>query len=171
MPTRYRIVPERSQLWAEARSSLHPIRMETDGFEGFIEADTHDGHLRFDVAPKAHLELDVDRIKSGNRIYDYELERRLETRRYPRIKGEVSDVLPLDGRDRCRVRGDLSLHGVTKRVEGEVTFRVLDDDTIEIEGEKVIDMRTFGLEPPTLLVLKVHPEVKIRARLVAERVS
>ncbi len=171
MPTRYRIVPERSQLWAEARSSLHPIHMETDGFEGFIEADTTNGHLRFDVTPKAHLELDVDRIKSGNSMYDSELERRLDVRRYPRLKGEVSDVLPIDGQDRCRVRGDLSLHGVTKPVEGEVTFRMLDDKTIEIEGEKVIDMRTFGLEPPRLLILKVHPEVRIRARLVAERES
>jgi polyisoprenoid-binding protein YceI len=143
--------------------------METDGFEGFIDADTTGGQLHFDVTPKAHLELEVDRLESGNRMYDHELERRLDVRRYPRVKGDVSDVLPIDGGNRCRVKGDLSLHGVTRSVEGEVTFRVLDDDTIEIEGEKTIDMRSFGLEPPKILVLRVHPEVKIRARLIAKR--
>jgi len=168
-PIRYRIVPERSHLWADGHSTLHPIHLETDGFEGFIEADTTDGSLHLDVAPKASLALDADRLKSGNGLYDYELERRLDMRRYPRITGEVRSVVPVEGDNRVRVEGDLSFHGVTNRVQGDVTFRVLDADTIEIEGEKVIDMRSFGVKPPKMLILRVDPEIKIRARLVAER--
>jgi hypothetical protein len=40
---------------------------------------------------------------------------------------------------------------------------------IEIEGEQVIDMQDFGLKPPRILMFKVEPRVRVRARVVAER--
>jgi hypothetical protein len=49
--------------------------------------------------------------------------------------------------------------------------RVVDENTLEVEGERPFDMRQFGLEPPSLLLVKVHPDVKIRAKVVARRVS
>jgi polyisoprenoid-binding protein YceI len=70
---------------------------------------------------------------------------------------------------RYHVRGDLSLHGVTKPIEGDVTLRAIDDETVEVEGEKVIDLRDFGLQPPKILMLKVYPDVKVRAKVVATR--
>jgi hypothetical protein len=33
----------------------------------------------------------------------------------------------------------------------------------------VFDMRDFQLDPPRLLMLKVHPQVRVRGRLVAVR--
>ncbi len=44
--TRYHIVPERSRVWIDARSNLHPIHSTTDGLEGFIDLDGHDGSGR-----------------------------------------------------------------------------------------------------------------------------
>ena len=167
--SRYRIVPERSQFWAEARSSIHPIRVETTGFEGYLDVEVEGDRLKLDGPVSAHVELEVERLKTGNGLYDRELERRLEVRRYPRIKGDVREVHPLDGGNRYHVRGDLSFHGTTKSVEGDVTIRVVNDRTIEIEGEREFDMRDYGLDPPKLLMLRVHPEIKVRGRVVAER--
>ena len=166
--TRYRIVPERSRLWADARSSLHPIHVETKGFEGYIDVEIADGHLDLRTAPQAHVEIDAGRLKSGNALYDYELERRLEVRKYPRLKGDVKQVDALDSGDRYRVTGELLFHGVAGRVQGEVTVRV-HGDTLEVEGEQVIDMRNFGLDPPRILMLRVQPEVHVRANVIAER--
>jgi hypothetical protein len=42
------------------------------------------------------------------------------------------------------------------------------DKTFEVEGDSVIDMRNFKLDPPKLLMLQVYPEVKIHGRVVAE---
>ena len=110
-------------------------------------------------------------MKSGNGLYDRELERRLEVRQYPRISGELKEVKPLGSANRYHVRGDLSFHGRTHAVEGDVTLRVVDDETIEIEGENVFDMRNFGIDPPKILMLRVYPEVRVRARVVVERES
>jgi polyisoprenoid-binding protein YceI len=165
---RYQIVPERSTLWAEARSSVHPIKLQTNGLEGYIDAEFKEGLLDLTVPPKAHVEIEVELLKSGNSLYDRELERRVDTQRYPFIRGDVLEVKHV--RDNLyRVRGNLSFHGQTRSIEGEVSVRVLDDSAIEAEGEKVIDVRDFNLEPPKFLMLRVYPDVKVRARVTAKR--
>src|SRR5260221_10604975 len=42
---RYRIVPEKSLMWAEAKSSLHPIRAESRAIVGYLDAEIHNGRL------------------------------------------------------------------------------------------------------------------------------
>jgi polyisoprenoid-binding protein YceI len=166
---RYRIVPERSRIEAEARSSLHPIRVETVGLEGYFDAEIVGARLDPSGPPSGCVEIDADRLKTGNGLYDRELERRLEIRKYPRIRGEVRGMREVDSGRRYVVRGDLTFHGVTHPEEGEVGLRTLDERTVEIEGQLIIDMRNFGLEPPRLLMLKVEPDVRVRGRVVAQR--
>src|SRR5262249_52950961 len=108
---------------------------------------------------------------TGNGLYDRELERRLEVQRYPRLRGEVREVKPLDGANRYRVTGEVRFHGARKTADGDVTLRVVDERTIEIDGERDFDMRDFGLDPPRILMLRVYPEVHVRAHIVAERES
>jgi polyisoprenoid-binding protein YceI len=166
---RFNITRGPSHLWMEARSSLHPIRAESAAVSGFIEAEIDAAGLDLKVAPKARIEIEVASLKTGNALYDRELERRLEIRNYPRIVGEVLEVKQIDSGACYRVRGNLTLHGVTKAVEGEVNLRVVDGATLEFEGERIFDMREFGLNPPRILMLKVYPEVKVRGRVVAEK--
>ena len=56
----------------------------------------------------------MDSLKTGNMLYDRELERQLDVRKYPRIRGEIVEVKELEAGRRYKVRGNLSLHGVTK---------------------------------------------------------
>jgi len=166
---RYHILPERSRLAAEARSSLHPIRIETTGLEGWFEAELVGNRFDPGVSPKGCVEIPAARLKTGNPLYDRELERRLEVRRYPDVRGEVREVRELDPSGRYLVRGELSFHGATCTVDGEVRLRVVDARHVEVDGEQVIDMRRFGLDPPRILMLKVYPEVRVRGWVVAER--
>jgi polyisoprenoid-binding protein YceI len=162
---RWRIDPKRSRLWVEARSSLHPIDVETNGFEGYAEADTIADPPQ--IGLPIRVELDAALVQSGNALLDRELERRLEVRKYPRVVGEVSEIKVLDlPAGRYWVRGNLTLHGVTRALDTEMTFRS-SEEAIELLGEKVIDMRDFGLAPPRLFIFRVYPEVRVRVRLVA----
>ena len=163
---RYRIAPDRSELWAEARSSLHPINVHTSGFQGEVSVEEADG--RRALALPTQLEIETGRLKSGHALIDHELERKLDARKFPRIRGTVREASAPEG-GRQRLRGELTLHGVTVPLDGDVTVRALDEDTIEVAGERVIDMRDFGLQPPRFLMLKVHPDVRIRARVIARR--
>jgi polyisoprenoid-binding protein YceI len=162
---RHAVIPERSRVQADARSSLHPIRMETAGFQGFVEADLVDGQPRLGLP--THIELPVSLLRSGNALLDSELQRRLEARKHPRVEGDLREVTPL-APGRWLLRGDLLLHGISRPMEVEVSVRTAGDGTLEIEGEKTIDMRDFGLTPPKILFLKVDPQVRVRARLVAK---
>jgi polyisoprenoid-binding protein YceI len=167
--TRFKIVAARSHLWVEARSSLHPIKAETGAIGGFVETEFDNGRVDLKVAPRGRIEVEVESLKTGNMLYDRELERQLDVRKYPRIRGEILEVRELEPGRRYQVRGNLSLHGVSKAVEGEVTMRAVDDGSFEVEGEKVFDIRDFGLTPPRILMLKVYPDVKVRGRVVAEK--
>jgi polyisoprenoid-binding protein YceI len=164
----YRVIPERSRLWATARSSLHPIKVLTDGLTGTgtVQAEVVNGQVRLGVAIR--VEIAADKLRSGNSLVDSELQRRLEARKFPHVVGAVRAALPLPS-GRTRLLGDLSLHGVSKATEAEVSARVVDERTIEIEGEQVIDMRDHGLTPPKFLLFRVRPDVRVRARLLAER--
>jgi polyisoprenoid-binding protein YceI len=165
--TRFRIDPGRSLVRTESRTSVHPIHGQADGLEGDIEVRLTNGQLDLSVPPSIHLELDVERLKSGNPLQDREMLRRIDARRFPTIAGEVREMKELDSSGRYRVGGDLRFHGVTRPEEGEVTMEVRDARTMVIEGERTFDVRDFDIEPPKLLMLKVHPEVSVQVRVVA----
>jgi polyisoprenoid-binding protein YceI len=163
----FRIVPERSRVWIEASSSVHPIKGESEGLSGTIDA-TFDGNgLDLSAAPAISVELPVERLKSGNRLEDAEMMRRIDARRYPTIRGIVRDMKSQGVDGRYSVTGDLTFHGVTQTVEGEVSVSRPDDQTLVIEGERTFDIRDFKVDPPKILMLKVHPEVKVRIRVEA----
>ena len=162
---RYRIDPSRSRVRIEATSTLHPIRGEAGGLKGFFEA-ADDGAGRLAGPAAGRLEVALDQLKSGNRIYDREMLRRADAGRYPTIVGELTALTPLE-HGRYRLAGDLSFHGVTRAVEGEVAARVV-DGRLEMTGSQVFDIRAFGLQPPRILMLRVHPEVTVHLELFAD---
>lgn len=166
---RYQILPRRSRLEAEAQSTLHPIRLETDGLRGSFEAERRGAHLDLEVVPQAELEIDAGLLQTGNRLYDLELRRRLEIRKYPTIVGKVHRLQRCGAGNRYAIGGELRFHGVIRPLEGEVEVRFADEKTLEVEGEHVIDVRDFGLEVPKLFMLKVEPRVRVRCAIVAER--
>jgi YceI-like domain len=166
---RFRISPRRSEIWAEARSSLHPVRVHTAGLEGIVEAGPTEGTGPPRLGTPTYVEVETQRLRSGNALVDGELQRRLDSRKFPRIRGELTGSTAGAGAGTQRLTGELTLHGVTRTLEVEVTVRQLDPRTLEIEGGRAIDMRDFGLPPPSFLMFRMQPEVQVRARLIAER--
>jgi polyisoprenoid-binding protein YceI len=152
----------------EAQSSVHPIHGEAKGLEGEIVAEVADGRLDLSSQPTMRIELPIDALKSGNALQDKEMQRRVEARRYPKIIGESKDISQQGNGSRYRVRGDLTFHGVTRPVDGEVDLSIPDERTLVLEGTQTFDIRDYGVTPPKILMLKVHPHVKVRVRVVGE---
>ena len=167
----YRIEPDDSEIFVEAHSNVHPIEIHIQGLVGTIDADVQSGELDLAISPRASLQLPAELLRSGIELYDNEIHRMIEVRKYRSIKGqllEASEIAP----GRYRLRGRLSLHGVTRDIDGEVTVRVRDGDgTLEIEGTKTLDMRDFNLDPPKILMLEVQPEISVRAKIRAVRAA
>jgi polyisoprenoid-binding protein YceI len=171
MPShRYALDPIRSCVWVDARSSLLPIATQTRGLDGWVEvAARPDGSVDLEVEVRGRLEISVDRFTSGNQLYDRELKRRIDARHYPLIIGQITGVSASGTAGRYRVAGDLSFHGKTRLFEHDMTIAVHDGSSVELKGDRVFDIREFGMKPPSMLMLKVYPEVAVRVELYGNR--
>jgi polyisoprenoid-binding protein YceI len=166
---RYRISPERSYVWIDGRSNVHPISVATDGLEGHVELTLLPTGVDVTAPVAGQLSLSVDHLSSGNRVEDKELQRRIDARRFPTIEGVLRKVGPSDNSGDYRVSGDIVFRGVSRHHEDLMGITSIDDQTIRLAGRSTFDIRDFGMEPPRLLLLKVEPEVQIRVEIFALR--
>jgi len=148
---------------------MHPITAETRALVGTIVGELDEnGVPRFELEHGARLQLAVETMKSGHRLQDMEMQRRLHPRKYPLIEVVVDRAWRLDGTDRCRAAFRVTAHGRTQSFEEDFRMR-LEGRRLIVEGEHTFDMRDFDVNPPGFLTLKVDPEVTVKARIVAER--
>ena len=149
------------------QSSMHPIHARASDLQGYIEGELGpDGRPDLDAPYAAQLRLPVRAMRSGNRLQDMEMQRRIEARRYPTIDVRVGHVQSLDGSGRYRASLEVTAHGQTVPVEEDLVLQV-EDGHLVVDGEHRFDMRDFGVDPPRFLALRVRPEVTVRAHIVA----
>jgi polyisoprenoid-binding protein YceI len=169
-PERFIFDSVRSCVWVNGRSSLHPINTETRGIEGWFEATLQDdGALDLAAPVTGALRLSVDRLSSGNQLYDRELKRRIDARKFPTIEGQILRVTAAPGPGAYLVTGDLSFHGKTHTFEHEMTIARDGATDISLKGDYVFDIREFDMKPPSMLMIKVYPEIGVKIELYGTR--
>ncbi len=166
--TRYHVVPAESPVTITAHSTGHDSHATATGLTGTLEVQLDDADKPVLSAPySAHLTLPVESIRSHSHIQDREMKRRLDTHRHPNIQVDVSEATELDATGRYHATAQVTVHGQTKPISGDVTLTVAGSRLV-LEGKQVIDMRDFGIEPPRLIILKVQPQVTVQVRITAE---
>lgn len=167
---RFRLVPDRCAVLIEVRSTVGPISFGTVDISGTLEAAVTDGVLRTDIRPSGSLTIDMRGLNSGNKLYDAELLRRIDARRFPTSVVELKECAPSGIGSRYRLAGELTFHGVTRPAEGTVCVEATSDRRIVITGEQVFDIRDFAVPSPTVLMLRIYPDVRVRLHAEAELV-
>ncbi len=165
--TSFNVRPDQAAVVLIARSSAGPITFGTAGIEGSIEAEMAGESILTESPPTASLEVPVRDFTSGNHFYDGELLRRIDARRYPAAKIELSRAVAVGQTGRYHVAGELTFHGVTQPLEGMVEITFPTPGTIVIQGRQVLDMRHFGITPPAVAMLKIYPDVRVELHLEA----
>jgi DNA-binding PadR family transcriptional regulator/polyisoprenoid-binding protein YceI len=168
VPTRYRLRPDRSVVLVEVRSTAGPLSFGAIGVRGYVEAAVVDGRMLTDPPPSGELVVDMTGLRSGNGLYDAELHRRIDARRYPSATVELSGCAPSGPGSRYRLEGRLTFHGVTRTVEGAVTVEALTDGGLLVTGEQALDIRDFTVPSPTALMLRIYPDLRVRLQAEAE---
>jgi PadR family transcriptional regulator PadR len=156
---RFRLVPERSVALVETRSSVGPISFGTVGLSGWIDTAG---------PPHGHVEVAIDGLRSGNAVYDAELHRRLDARRFPTARLDVGDSTRLGTGGRHRITGQLELHGVHRPVRATVEISPLSDRRVRVAAEHVLDIRDHDVRSPTVAMLRIYPDVRVHLHLEAE---
>lgn len=167
----YEAVPSRSALLIRVRSNVGPIEFGTMGLTGTIEATVKNASIVATDTLGARLELRVNSLTSGNPLYDAELLRRIDARMFPIAGVELEGAETLDRDDRFRVRGPVTFHGVTRSMSGVVEVTATTDDRLTITGEHAVDIRDFDVAAPTMLMLKIYPDVRVQLQVEADRVG
>jgi PadR family transcriptional regulator PadR len=164
----FRLTPDRSVVLIDVRSTVGPISFGADGLTGSIGADIADSAIRPGSHPSAHVEIAVDGLRSGNRVYDAELLRRIDARRFPTATLDLGRCLAVGSTGRYRVAGKLMFHGVTRPTEGTVDIAVAADGRLVVTGEQVFDIRDFAVPSPTVLMLRIYPDVRVHLHVEAK---
>lgn len=165
---RYRISPAESTVTLIGETSLHPITVNVTP-SGWVEADTADGEFIAGSDIRGEVEIAVIEFRSGNPLVDRETRRRLNARMYPTIRGEVSEVVGVAG-PIATLKGVVTFLGNDVELEGDISLVSHDADIISLAGSGQMDVQWWGLEPPTLLVLKMEPVVTVSIDLVCRQV-
>jgi DNA-binding PadR family transcriptional regulator len=165
---RYRLLPDRSVVLIEVRSSVGPISFGAIGVWGWIDAAVACGSLAPVTQPTAHLEVAVDGLRSGNSLYDAELLRRIDARRHPTATIDLTQAVALPGGGRYHLDGEMTFHGVCRAVHGTVDAAVLSERRLTIKGVQVFDIRDYDVPSPTVLMLRIYPDVRVHLHVEAE---
>jgi polyisoprenoid-binding protein YceI len=162
------LVRDRCAMLIEARSTVGPISFGTVGISGSIQADVTGTVLSTDIAPSGRLTVDVSGLSSGNKLYDAELLRRIDARRFPTVTVDLRECTVRGPGARYRLAGEITFHGVTRPAEGTVNVEALSSRRLKITGEQVFDIRDFSVSSPTMLMLRIYPDIRVRLHAEAE---
>lgn len=168
---RYTFDPDASTLRIDASSSIHPIHTTTP-VTGWLEVTfTEGGAIEPDAELGGYVEFGLATMRSGNPLVDREAERRLDVRRYPTVAGELTVLAATDDPATFHAEGELTFHGVTRTIGGTLRIDPTTDGGLALSGTTTIDVTDFGVQPPSLLVVKVHKDVTIELSAQADPTS
>lgn len=113
--------------------------------------------------------LDLTTIETGIGKRDKDMRETLETDEYPFAEFYGTLVSPFDPTSNAvqsaRVRGEFTLHGKTRQVQIEGTLQMTDDG-LEVQAAWELNIKDYGIEPPSLLILKVDKTQYVRIRVL-----
>jgi DNA-binding PadR family transcriptional regulator len=165
--SRYVLDPERSVVLVEVRSTVGPLAFGAIGIRGWVEVAVAGQTLVTDLPPAAYVEIDVTGLRSGNSVYDSELLRRIEARRYPTATMKLRDCRSIGAESLYGVGGELTFHGVTRSATGTVSVTAAGGRLV-VSGEQDFDIRDFSIPSPTVLMLRIYPDVRVHLHVEAE---
>jgi hypothetical protein len=177
--TSFALVGRGSSVVVEARSNIGPIAFSTTSVSGRVEAYLRDGLVQEEPSPTASLEVAVGSLTSGNALYDGELLRRVDARRFPTVLIELKSLSRIGEGNCYQVLGEATIHGVSRQLLGVVTATATsgsaparlgtrpDAARLLVTGEYVLDVRHFDMEVPKMPLLKIYPDVRLHLRIEA----
>lgn len=159
-----RVVLSESKLTVFGTSNLHDWEIQAKAMSGkstlAIEASDLKAIKSLDFA------VEVEQLKSGKSGMDDNTFKALKSKTYKNITYKLVNVAKITeasgGNFTVETQGDLTIAGVTKRINQTFTVKLVGKKAI-FSGKTKIDMTAFEVKPPTALMgtIKTGKEVTI----------
>lgn len=157
------ILPE-SKLTVFGTSNLHDWEIEAKAMSGKA-AFVIDG-ADLTAIKSLDFAVEVEQLKSGKSGMDENTFKALKSKTYKTINYKLVNVAKISetaaGSFVVETQGDLTIAGVTKRINQTFTVKIVGKKAI-FSGKTKIDMTVFEIKPPTALMgtIKTGKEVTI----------
>ena len=158
--TAYRIDPAHSAITYAMSHPAHSWTGTSHHVSGTVSVS--DGKVTGGRASAPIVSFD-----SGNRSRDSNMASDTEAYLFPNVTFEARSVTVQDG-GRASVRGTLTFHGVSRAVTVPAEVSV-SGDRARLQGEFAVTLSEFGIEPPSLMMVKSRDWVGLTFDLVAVR--
>lgn len=105
--------------------------------------------------PKAVISIPIRSLKSGKDTMDRIMQEAMKADKHPMIRFTLKEMVvkgdvPASGSPvTFATKGDLSVSGVTKEIEMDVTMERKPEKTLVFQGQKQLKMTDFGITPPS----------------------
>ena len=155
----WNVVSEQSRIdfLAVGRPSLLKIRGVGKGLSGKVE--------RKSQTIEGTLELDLHHLESGIEKRDVHMkERYLEVAKFPKTLLKISPCSDKVG-DQQEFSGELTLHGVTRPIQGTTTISAPEGSSQKAQADFKIKLTDFGIEIPKFAGISVADEVEIHTEI------
>ena len=120
--------------------------------------------------------LDLTTLETGIGKRDKDMRKTLETDEYPFAEFYGTLVSDFDTNSTAlqpvRVRGDFTIHGVTREIEVEGSLQKT-AGTLRVLGDWKLNLEDYDITPPSLVIVKVDPvqDIHINAVLTPRQVA
>ncbi len=107
---------------------------------------------------------DID-TKNGTR--NRHMLKTVDAEHFPTIRFDLAATTGDTGQ--VRLKGTLTLHGVSQAVEWPAVIRAW-PDSVAVAADSPVDMRDYGIKPPVKFVIaRMGPVVQVHVRLVFQK--
>jgi polyisoprenoid-binding protein YceI len=110
--------------------------------------------------------------KQREKVVTFTLRKMLAADRFPKIEFTSTGVIK-KASHQYDVRGNLTIRGLTRPTFIQVAARQIGEERLEFDGEAIVRMNDYGMEPPTSILGFAGTKNKMRLRFLfwAKRVK
>lgn len=169
-PAQLSVQPE-SRIWVEGKSTVRDFTCEAPALSG--AAETNGGPAAGAAALAATIEggalkVQVSAMECGNGTMNKHMLKALQAERHPVIAyrhktHRLGQAEPAAEGRPITLEGVLLMGGQERPIQLEGLLHVAGDGTLRLTGQTTLDMTTWDVEPPSLMLgtMKVRDEVVV----------
>ena len=168
---RYDALPGGSKVKLDGTSTIHDWTVESKLVAGYAEFDAafdFDKLAPGKVNARCVVTIPARQLKSDSTKMDSVMYEHIKQKDHPRIEYRLTELTLKEAPKGPEApalfdsKGELSVAGVTNKVEMPVSVTRVGKDKLKFSGSTSVKMTSFGIQPPTLIgVLSTGDDVKI----------
>jgi len=176
---RYDALPTGSKAKLDGTSTIHDWTVESRLIAGNVEFESGfnlDQPAPGKVNARCLVTIPVRQLKSDSTKMDSVMYEHIKQKDHPRIEYRLTEMTlkeapkTADAPVLFDTRGELSVAGVTNKIQMPVTMTRVDKAKLKFTGSTSVKMTSFGIQPPTLIgILSTGDDVKISFEWLAAK--